>query len=95
MTAPKLHPREHDVCNLLLLGLDNKTIAHRLGITASTVSVHLSAVGCKLGCANRTAVALYLLRVYTVVGLENALREPDPDCCIDAVKKVAKELCRN
>jgi DNA-binding NarL/FixJ family response regulator len=45
-------------------GLANKDIAARLGITEVTVKGHLGEVFSKLGCSNRTqlALAVYELR---------------------------------
>ncbi len=56
---PTLTPRERTTLNLLARGLQNKEIAHELGITERTVKYHVGAVLRKLGAGNRTeAVAL-------------------------------------
>jgi DNA-binding NarL/FixJ family response regulator len=58
-----LTPRELEVLNLLALGLPNKTIADRLGISDQTVKFHVASIIAKLGAANRTqAVRLGLRR---------------------------------
>ena len=49
-----LTPRELDVLNLLALGLSNKAIAGRLGISDQTVKVHIASLSGKLGALNRT-----------------------------------------
>jgi DNA-binding NarL/FixJ family response regulator len=49
-----LTPRERSVLDLLALGLANKQIAARLGISERTVKFHVSTVFAKLGAANRT-----------------------------------------
>ena len=51
---PTLTTREQAVLEQLALGLANKQIAARLGITERTVKFHVSAVFTKLGAANRT-----------------------------------------
>jgi len=54
-----LTPRERTTLTLLARGLQNKEIAHELGITERTVKYHVGAVLRKLGAGNRTeAVAL-------------------------------------
>ena len=49
-----LTPRERDVLRGLSLGLPNKGIAERLGISDQTVKFHVAAIIGKLGAANRT-----------------------------------------
>src|SRR6185295_1445932 len=50
--------REHDVIRLVGLGLSNKDIAQRLGVSVATVRTHLSKVYDKLGMASRVELAL-------------------------------------
>ena len=57
-----LTARELDVLNLLALGLPNKTIADRLGISDQTVKFHVAAIIGKLGAANRTAAVRLAVR---------------------------------
>jgi DNA-binding NarL/FixJ family response regulator len=51
-----LTPRELDVVRLLALGLPNKAIGARLGISDQTVKFHIASILGKLGAANRTEV---------------------------------------
>ena len=51
----QLTDREHDVLDLVAQGLDNLTIARRLGLTDKTVRNNLSNVLNKLGVADRGA----------------------------------------
>ena len=54
-----LTEREHQVLELLALGLPNKTIAIELGISEHTAKFHVGAIMSKLGAASRTeAVAI-------------------------------------
>jgi DNA-binding NarL/FixJ family response regulator len=54
-----LTEREGEVLELLALGLPNKTIARRLGISEHTAKFHVGSILAKLGAASRTeAVAL-------------------------------------
>ena len=54
-----LTEREHQVLELLALGLPNKTIAMELGISEHTAKFHVGAIMSKLGAASRTeAVAI-------------------------------------
>jgi DNA-binding NarL/FixJ family response regulator len=49
-----LSEREREVVELLALGLPNKTIARRLGISEHTVKFHVGSILAKLGAASRT-----------------------------------------
>lgn len=49
-----LTPREVDILQRLALGLPNKAIADRLGISDQTVKFHVASILGKLGAANRT-----------------------------------------
>jgi two-component system, NarL family, nitrate/nitrite response regulator NarL len=54
-----LTEREAEVLHLVALGLPNKTIAQRLGISEHTAKFHVGSILAKLGAASRTeAVAL-------------------------------------
>ena len=56
-------PREIEVLHRLRQGLQNKIIAYELGISESTVKVHLRNVMKKLHASNRTQVAFLLRRL--------------------------------
>jgi DNA-binding NarL/FixJ family response regulator len=55
---PDLTARERDVLQSLRSGHQNKIIAYELGISESTVKVHLRNIMKKLNASNRTQVAL-------------------------------------
>jgi DNA-binding NarL/FixJ family response regulator len=55
-------PREIEVLELLALGLPNKAIAQRLGISDQTVKFHVASICGKLGASNRTDAARRALR---------------------------------
>ena len=57
-----LTDREVDVLALLEEGASNKTIARRLGLSDSTVRVHVRAILKKLQLQNRTQAALYAVQ---------------------------------
>jgi two-component system nitrate/nitrite response regulator NarL len=55
-------PREKEVLELVVTGLANKEIAHRLGISESTVRNHLHNILDKLHLQNRVQLAMYASR---------------------------------
>jgi DNA-binding NarL/FixJ family response regulator len=57
-----LTTREQDVLELLSLGLSNKRIAERLGISEHTVKFHVNAIYGKLGASTRTEAVNRALR---------------------------------
>ena len=56
---PALSSREQEVLRLAASGLANKQIARKLGISESTVKVHLGNVFKRIGVADRTSAALW------------------------------------
>lgn len=59
---PELTPREQSVLALLSDGLDNKSIARRMGIALGTVKCHVKAILAKTGARTRTGVAAQAIR---------------------------------
>jgi DNA-binding NarL/FixJ family response regulator len=57
-----LTPRQHEVLLLLAAGHSNKQIAHALGVTAKTVTHHLSAVYETLGVRGRSEATAWAFR---------------------------------
>jgi DNA-binding NarL/FixJ family response regulator len=57
-----LTEREREVLGLLALGLPNKAIALRLGISDHTVKFHVGAILAKLGAAGRTEAVMLAAR---------------------------------
>jgi DNA-binding NarL/FixJ family response regulator len=53
--------RESEILPLLRQGLQNKNIAHELGISESTVKAHLAHIMRKLGAVNRTSIVSLLV----------------------------------
>lgn len=58
-----LTPREADVVRLVGLGLGNRDIAERLGVSVTTVRTHLNRVYDKLQPASRVELALLAARI--------------------------------
>ena len=59
---PQLTPREVDVLRLVRLGLANKQIGRRLGISERTVKAHLTSAFQRIGVQDRTQAALWAER---------------------------------
>jgi len=59
---PQLTPRELDVLRLVRLGLANKQIGRRLGISERTVKAHLTSAFQRIGVQDRTQAALWAER---------------------------------
>jgi DNA-binding NarL/FixJ family response regulator len=59
---PPLTPREVEVLRLVRLGLANKQIARRLGISERTVKAHLTSTFQRIGVVDRTQAALWAER---------------------------------
>jgi DNA-binding NarL/FixJ family response regulator len=57
-----LTERELEVLPLLALGLPNKAVAQRLGISEHTVKFHVGAILSKLGAASRTEAVMIAAR---------------------------------
>jgi DNA-binding NarL/FixJ family response regulator len=57
-----LTSRELEVAALVAEGLSNGEIAERLFISRKTASVHVSNILAKLGAANRTEIATWVVR---------------------------------
>jgi DNA-binding NarL/FixJ family response regulator len=51
---PELTPREREVLNLIASGLNNATVATRLGLSGKTVGNHISSIFAKLQVAGRS-----------------------------------------
>jgi two-component system, NarL family, response regulator len=63
MSSPALTVREHEVLELLRLGISNKEIGRQLDVTEGTVKAHVREVLAKLGAISRTeAVNLAMQR---------------------------------
>ena len=58
----RLSVRELEVLRLLSLGLPNKVLAKRLGISLHTVEGHLASIFGKLGITSRVEAVLYAVR---------------------------------
>jgi NarL family two-component system response regulator LiaR len=67
-TLDQLTEREVDVLRLLAQGQSNQDIAKNLVISTTTVRTHVSSLLNKLGCSNRTQLALFAVQNF---GREN------------------------
>jgi DNA-binding NarL/FixJ family response regulator len=58
----QLTSREHEIVKLIVLGLSNKEIAQRLGITEGTVKWHVNLILGRMGVSDRTQIAIAALK---------------------------------
>ncbi len=58
MEKYRLTPRQIEVLEYLALGLQNKQIAHEMGISISTVKLHLNGIYMRLRVSNRVQALL-------------------------------------
>ena len=58
-----LTPREHEVLDLLSLGMANKAIATRLGISDHTAKFHVNSILAKLGAGSRSEAIVRAARL--------------------------------
>ena len=58
---PPLTPRQQDVVRLVVSGLSNKSIAHRLMLREGTVKVHLHNIYQRLGISSRVKLILMVV----------------------------------
>lgn len=61
--ADALTPREHEVLDLLSLGMANKAIATRLGISDHTAKFHVNSILAKLGAGSRSEAIVRAARL--------------------------------
>lgn len=62
MRIPKLSPRQEQIAALVAQGKSNKEIALELKLTYSTIDSHMCSIFRKLGCVNRTVLALWAVQ---------------------------------
>lgn len=68
--GPHLTPREAEVLQLIVCGLENKEAARRLGISEQAVKDHVSTLLQKFGVANRAALVALVSRLEFTGSLE-------------------------
>ena len=67
--------RELQIALLVAAGKVNKQIAHRLGISAYTVSSYLKRIFCKLNCRTRAEMAALVIETMRTAGDREAITE--------------------
>jgi len=72
----ELTPQQFRVLAMIAEGLLNKQIAYELGVSEATVKAHMTAIMRKLGCNNRTQVALAASHLSVD---QNAIKLPPDD----------------
>jgi DNA-binding NarL/FixJ family response regulator len=71
--APEFTERQYAVLTCLCLGDPNKVIGRKLGMTETTVKVHVREIMRKLGVCNRTQVAIAAGRNGTGIGSDSVV----------------------
>ena len=62
-----LTERESEIAALVAQGLQNRAVAHHLGIGEGTVKIHLHSIYRKLGIKNRSQLVLHALKALRFV----------------------------
>ena len=75
-TAAGLTPREQQVAALIARGLSKRQIAAELVIAAGATANHAAHILAKLGCRNRTEVALCVRESDSLQGTQRAVPRP-------------------
>jgi DNA-binding NarL/FixJ family response regulator len=69
-----LTARELEVADMVALGMRNKIIAYRLGISEGTVKMHLHHIYEKMEIDSRSKLALYVRESNELLGRESVAR---------------------
>ena len=79
-SAPVLTTRQRDILYLLQQGLDNQTIARRLGLSVKTIENHLTRLYRQLGIQSRLEAVNYVMQHPDVMGVsgQTAARDTVP-----------------
>lgn len=81
--AARLTERQQSVLACLCLGDPNKVIGRKLGMTETTVKVHVREIMRKLGVCNRTQVAVAAGRARIIPASGVELASPDPSATVN------------
>jgi DNA-binding NarL/FixJ family response regulator len=90
-SAPSLTTRQRDLLRLLRQGLDNQTIAQRLGLSVKTVENHLTRLYRQLSVQSRLEAVNYVMRhpeTLALLGQEAASSPASPESSVQEHVKV-------
>jgi non-specific serine/threonine protein kinase len=67
--GPTLTPREHEIAQLVALGMTNRQIADQLVVSSGTVRIHVERILGKLGLTSRVQVATWVVGQHQLTGV--------------------------
>jgi DNA-binding CsgD family transcriptional regulator len=86
----RLTPRERDVLRQLAMGLTNRQMCARLGVTKNTLRTHLKTIRGKLGAADRAHMVAIARAHDLLPGFRWPPRRPEPQAASQGLEQAGR-----